>query len=77
MCIYITYIYIHVVQLYLFQIFLFAEGVVHCVRAAGHICTRSTMLITEIDATGLQLKPEPYLQWSITVMPSNKILNKV
>ena len=45
------------------------EGVVNYVRTAGHIhlYPESTTLITDIKATGVQLKPETYMEWSMAL----------
>ena len=47
---------------------LILKGVVHCVLIAGH-----TTLISKIEATGVQLKPETYIEWSIALAPSMQV----
>ena len=39
-----------------------------CTNSGTHMYPESTTLITEIEATGVQLKAETYIQWSIALM---------
>ena len=38
-----------------------------CTNSGTHLYPENTTLITAIEATGVQLKPEAYIEWSIAL----------
>ena len=48
-------------------VYFFVKGVVHCVQTAGHISTQKaprTLQRLKLQTTGVQLKPETYIDKS-------------
>ena len=41
-----------------------------CANSGTHLYPEITTLITAVEATGVQLKPETYIKWSIPLAPN-------